>query len=54
MQLLQQLDKNPQDVEWCNFFERITHAAYAQVDSDNTEELCRMAKKWLEHLEKTL
>jgi hypothetical protein len=37
-----------------DFFERITHAAYAQSDSNNTDELCRMAKQWIERLEKTI
>ena len=36
------------------FFESITYAAYAQSDKKNSDELCRMAKQWLERLEKTL
>lgn len=39
---------------WNDFFERITHAAYAQNDNKNSDELCRMAKQWIERLEKTL
>lgn len=36
--------------EWNDFFERITHAAYAQSDDKKTEELCGMAKQWLERI----
>ena len=54
MQLFQHLDKLPQGQEWNEFFERITHAAYAQSDNKNTNELCRMAKQWLERLEKNI
>jgi hypothetical protein len=32
---------------WNDFFERITHAAYAQSDDKNTQDLCGMAKQWL-------
>ncbi|HLJ31210.1 MAG TPA: BatD family protein [Candidatus Babeliales bacterium] len=39
---------------WKEFFENITHAAYAQSDFLNNNELCRMAKQWLERLEKIL
>lgn len=39
---------------WNDFFERITHAAYAQSDNNNADELCRMAKQWIERLEKTI
>lgn len=38
--------------EWNVFFERITHAAYAQSDNKNINELSGMAKQWLERLEK--
>ena len=37
---------------WKEFFENIMHAAYAQSDFLNNNELCRMAKQWLERLEK--
>lgn len=40
--------------QWNIFFERITHAAYAQSDGKNTDELCGMAKQWLERLEKNI
>ena len=40
--------------QWNGFFERITHAAYAQSDNKNADELCRMAKQWLERLEKII
>ena len=40
--------------EWNDFFERITHAAYAQSDNKNSDELCRMAKQWIERLEKII
>jgi len=39
---------------WKEFFEHITHAAYAQSDAVNNNELCRMAKQWLERLEKII
>jgi hypothetical protein len=39
---------------WNDFFERITYAAYAQSDNKDTSELCRMAKQWLECLEKII
>jgi len=68
MQLFQELDKSLDEFlsmgtqyerseNWVkdeDFFESITHAAYAQSDSKNSDELCRMAKQWLERLEKTL
>jgi hypothetical protein len=57
VELLQQLDRIPSQLhieKWTDFFDRITHAAYAKSDENNTSELCRMAKQWLEHLEKTL
>ncbi len=40
--------------EWNEFFERIMHAAYAQSDKKDIDQLCRMAQEWLERLEKTL
>ena len=39
---------------WNDFFERITHAAYAKSDNKSTNELCRMAKQWIERLEKII
>lgn len=36
------------------FFERIIHAAYGKSDNKNSDELCRMAKQWLERLEKII
>lgn len=59
MQLFQDLGKGDLKEEvlldgWTDFFERITHAAYAQSDNKNTDELCRMAKQWLDHLEKNI
>jgi hypothetical protein len=41
-------------VQWNDFFEQITHAAYAQSDTKNTDELCRMAQQWLERLKKNI
>jgi len=41
-----------QDSEWNNFFERVTHAAYAQANNKDTDQLCRMAQEWLKRLEK--
>jgi hypothetical protein len=41
-------------VEWKRFFEQITHAAYTQSDNKNSDELCRMAKQWLDRLEKII
>lgn len=38
--------------EWNIFYEHITHAAYAQSDSKDTNQLSGMAKRWLEFLEK--
>jgi len=57
IELFQQLNctfSEGQFAQWNDFFERITHAAYAKSDARNTSELCRMAKEWLKHLEKTL
>lgn len=54
MQLFHALGKKPHVEEWNRFFERITHAAYAQSDNKNSDELCRMAKQWLERLEKII
>jgi hypothetical protein len=56
MQLLQELGKDGFHSEVFakeGFFERITHAAYGS-DNKNSDELCRMAKRWLEHLEKVI
>lgn len=38
--------------EWNNFFEQIMHAAYAQSNNVNADELCRVAKQWLDRLKK--
>lgn len=38
--------------EWKVFFERISHAAYARTNNEDTDELLRMALKWLDSLEK--
>lgn len=56
MQLIQQLNLSTEILMKTEdeVFERITHAAYAHTNNDNSHELCRMAKKWLERLEKTL
>ncbi len=56
MQLFQNLGKVSQEMstEWHDFFEQITHAAYAQSDNKNSDELCRMAKQWLDRLEKSI
>lgn len=58
MQLFQDLNTLPQGLSdqaaWNEFFERITHAAYAQSDNKNGNELCRMAKQWLDRLEKIM
>jgi hypothetical protein len=40
-------------VEWNNFVDSITHAAYAKT-SNKSDELCRMAKQWIDRLEKIL
>lgn len=40
--------------EWNDFFERITFIAYGQCDNENVDELYRMAKQWIERLEKTI
>jgi hypothetical protein len=40
--------------QWSEFFERVTHAAYAQLDNKNSEELCRMAQEWIKRLEKII
>lgn len=40
--------------EWEHFFEQITHAAYAQLDNRNSDELYRMAQQWLDRLEKNI
>lgn len=42
--------------EWNSFFETITHAAYAHADtkSGSAGTLCRVAKQWLDRLEKIL
>lgn len=61
VELFQQIDgtidlpRIAQEDEWKNFFERITHAAYAQAnnaDNKDTDQLCRKAQEWLERLEK--
>lgn len=57
--LLQQLEQEQKlhvemPIEWTQFFEQITHAAYAQSDNKNNDELCRVAKQWLERLEKII
>ncbi len=46
----------PQELieQWNKFFERITHAAYAKTNNEDADELCRMAKQWLERLEKII
>jgi len=46
----------PQELveQWNNFFERITHAAYAKTNNEDADELCRMAKQWLERLDKII
>ena len=59
MTLFQQLEYErhlpvEMSVEWNYFFEHITHAAYAQSDNKNNDELCRMAKQWLDRLEKII
>ncbi len=54
MQLLQDLDKNEEVLRQEIFFERIMHAAYGKSDSKNSDELCGMAKQWLERLEKAI
>ena len=68
MQLFQELGKSPDEFfsvrpqykmdenspEGDLFFERITHAAYGKSDNKNSDQLCRMAKQWLERLEKTI
>jgi hypothetical protein len=57
-QLFQQLEsisgmpKLEQSTEWNNFFERIMHVAYARGHGEDMNELCRMAKQWLDRLEK--
>jgi hypothetical protein len=42
--------------EWSSFFEAITHAAYAKSgnNSSSADELCRVAKQWIDRLEKIL
>ena len=40
--------------QWNIFFERIMHAAFGQSDSKNADELCGMAKQWLDRLEKSI
>jgi hypothetical protein len=53
--LLKQSKLSPELIEqWHDFFERITHAAYAQSDKKNSDELCGMAKQWLDRLEKNI
>ncbi|HEX4069398.1 MAG TPA: BatD family protein [Candidatus Babeliales bacterium] len=55
MQLLQELGTNDLSVfAQDSFFERMTHAAYGKSDNKNSDELCRMAKEWLERLEKIM
>jgi hypothetical protein len=39
--------------EWNNFVDSITHAAYAKT-GNKSDELCRMAKQWIDRLEKIL
>ena len=53
MELFQQVEIHIEGAEWHGFFERIAYAAYAHGD-DNNSELCRIAKQWLERLEKIL
>lgn len=58
-ELLQELERTHtlsliKSSEWRDFFEQITHAAYAQADNINSSELCRVAKQWLERLEKNM
>ncbi len=40
--------------QWDEFFKQITQAAYGAVDNKDTDALCRMAKQWIERLEKIL
>jgi hypothetical protein len=54
IQLFQELGTQPDSEEWSSFFGLITHAAYAQSDDNDSYELCRMAKQWLERLEKSI
>lgn len=56
--LLQKSGLSPELInEWNIFYERITHAAYAQSDvsaGSDVNDLCGMAKRWLELLEKNI
>jgi hypothetical protein len=53
--LLQKSGLSPEFVdEWNVFCERIAHAAYAQSDKKNNNDLGEMAKQWLERLEKNI
>jgi hypothetical protein len=52
MQLLQELGKNEDVLRQDSFFESILHAAYGKSDNKKSDELCGMAKQWLERLEK--
>ncbi len=54
MQLFADLDKNEEVLRQDVFFERIVHAAYGKSDNKNSDELCGMAKQWLERLEKAI
>ncbi len=54
MQLLKDLGKNEEILRRETFFEHIMHAAYGKSDSKNSDELCGMAKEWLERLEKAM
>jgi len=55
MELFEQCGRvNDLGKEWDNFFEQIMHAAYAQSNNVNTDELCRVAKQWLDRLKKSI
>jgi hypothetical protein len=40
--------------EWHAFQQQIACAAYAQLDDENSEELCRMALQWMQRLKKII
>jgi hypothetical protein len=54
MQLLAELDKDEESLRQDVFFERIMHAAYGKSDSKNSDELCGMAKQWLDRLQRLI